>query len=263
MLLQRIGRLWRHRENDSQRPISAPKVHIIGVKSEFLSQAETISAYNIENFQKKWGNSAFVYEPYYLCKTAELWSNLDKVKLPEDMRSLIEQTYDKTDGKYAGLLQIVESNKKSLAMKAEMSININNLFSDKGTSRSFNDSFLGFSDDALTRNITTKDQKVCLLQKEGKTILGELVGYFKGSNRAKMKENILLASINLPQKSVDKLENYIKEPDEKGGIVGDKYMKSLMMCRKGKFWVIANPRGDGEMKGMKFKYNKKTGWIHG
>lgn len=85
MLLQRIGRLWRHRENDSLRPGEARRE--VWVLSPELEEAVMD--------EKKFGLTAHVYAPYVLCRTLEVWRNLsqDHIFLPDQMRELIEATY--------------------------------------------------------------------------------------------------------------------------------------------------------------------------
>ena len=39
------------------------------------------------------GSSAYVYSPYVLCRSLEVWQGRSELQLPQDIRSLIEQTY--------------------------------------------------------------------------------------------------------------------------------------------------------------------------
>ena len=82
MLLQRLGRLWRHR--DTPRPESARRECWLLLPP--LEQA-------INNPPKAFGPSAFVYSPYVLCRSLEVWQGRTRVCLPDDIRSLIAQTY--------------------------------------------------------------------------------------------------------------------------------------------------------------------------
>jgi CRISPR-associated endonuclease/helicase Cas3 len=83
MLYQRLGRLWRHRENDSIRPGEA--VREAWILSPSLNDA-------IEH-QDSLGRSARVYSPYVLCRTLEVWRDVSAVKLPGEIRPLLEVTY--------------------------------------------------------------------------------------------------------------------------------------------------------------------------
>jgi CRISPR-associated endonuclease/helicase Cas3 len=84
MLLQRIGRLWRHRENDPMRPKSAC------CETWILS---TGYGQVLANYKKELGKSAFVYAPYILLRTLEVWESKRNLSLPGDIRYLVESTY--------------------------------------------------------------------------------------------------------------------------------------------------------------------------
>ena len=82
MLLQRIGRLWRHSE--TIRPAdSCCEVWIL--KPEY--------AHALEHPDKEFGPTAKVYSPYVLLRTVEVWSDIKELVLPDQIRSLIEATY--------------------------------------------------------------------------------------------------------------------------------------------------------------------------
>lgn len=88
MLLQRMGRLWRHAE--TPRPASARC-------EAWLLAPEPDAA--IQSPQAAFGASAFVYAPYVLCRSLEVWLARDAVDLPQDIRGLIEATYvDREEG---------------------------------------------------------------------------------------------------------------------------------------------------------------------
>jgi len=82
MLLQRLGRLWRHAK--IPRPAGARREAAIlaPVLGEAISAPE-----------KHFGPTAKVYAPYVLCRTLELWQNLTRVHIPSQIRELIEETY--------------------------------------------------------------------------------------------------------------------------------------------------------------------------
>jgi CRISPR-associated endonuclease/helicase Cas3 len=82
MLLQRLGRLWRHTEtprNQSAQP------------EAWLLVPDITAA--IESPPAHFGASAYVYSPYILCRSLEVWQGKENIQLPEDIRGLIEQTY--------------------------------------------------------------------------------------------------------------------------------------------------------------------------
>lgn len=82
MLLQRIGRLWRHADtprHDSARPecwILAPMLE-----------------HALANPQAAFGMSAMVYAPYVLCRSLEVWKDMTSLSLPSGIRALIDRTY--------------------------------------------------------------------------------------------------------------------------------------------------------------------------
>jgi CRISPR-associated endonuclease/helicase Cas3 len=82
MLLQRLGRLWRHR--DTPRPVGAKCAALILVPQ--LPHA-------IETPAAAFGLTAAVYSPYVLCRSLEVWHDLREVCLPSDIRSLVGRTY--------------------------------------------------------------------------------------------------------------------------------------------------------------------------
>jgi CRISPR-associated endonuclease/helicase Cas3 len=88
MLLQRIGRLWRHERG--LRPTSAPRLAIIEETAsldDFLQMSKTAIV-------KTLGGKAWVYDPYILLRSLEVWKKLPRVQLPTGIRGLIEGTYD-------------------------------------------------------------------------------------------------------------------------------------------------------------------------
>lgn len=85
MLLQRLGRLWRH----ADAPRAAGAVCEAWLLAPDLASAiESPKAAN-----SGFGTSAFVYAPYVLCRSLEVWQNIGSLKLPDDIRPLIEATY--------------------------------------------------------------------------------------------------------------------------------------------------------------------------
>lgn len=83
MLLQRIGRLWRH-----ERP------HRYAPKPEFWIRLPELSAtLSAQELKKTLGRSARVYAPYVLLRTAAVWNGREELALPKDIRPLLEATY--------------------------------------------------------------------------------------------------------------------------------------------------------------------------
>lgn len=82
MLLQRLGRLWRH--TATPRPASA-------VCESWLLAPDLTSA--VESPHLAFGGSAYVYSPYVLCRSLEEWQGRTRLSLPHDIRAVIEATY--------------------------------------------------------------------------------------------------------------------------------------------------------------------------
>ncbi|MFK4752847.1 CRISPR-associated helicase Cas3' [Oceanobacter antarcticus] len=82
MLLQRIGRLWRH----SDTPRHACALPDCWLLTPAMEQA-------LINPRAAFGLSAMVYSPYVLCRSLEAWQSLSVVALPSGIRPLIDQTY--------------------------------------------------------------------------------------------------------------------------------------------------------------------------
>ena len=84
MLLQRLGRLWRH--DRPNRPCRMPSLKIItGNISEICTMDE------LENLLG--GPNCRVYQPYVLWRTYQIWHQRSEVWLPKDIRGLLEETY--------------------------------------------------------------------------------------------------------------------------------------------------------------------------
>ncbi len=83
MLLQRMGRLWRHERQD--RLASEPEFWINAPVVDREAGAKTLS--------KAFGKSGLVYAPYVLLRTAEVFAQRESISLPDDIRSVLEQTY--------------------------------------------------------------------------------------------------------------------------------------------------------------------------
>lgn len=113
MLLQRVGRLWRH-----ERPSRKATEPVYWVRLPECSAAD-----NIKDLTRALGRSARVYAPYVLLRTAEVWRTRATLVLPNDIRPLLEETYaDPAPEEPASLQQLraeLEKEKRELANFAE------------------------------------------------------------------------------------------------------------------------------------------------
>jgi CRISPR-associated endonuclease/helicase Cas3 len=83
MLFQRMGRIWRHQRND--RRATRPEVWIIEPPTDDFEDAES--------FRDALGPSAFVYSPYVLWRSLQVWRGRRTVIVPDQLRELLEATY--------------------------------------------------------------------------------------------------------------------------------------------------------------------------
>jgi CRISPR-associated endonuclease/helicase Cas3 len=87
MLLQRVGRLWRH-----ERSSRAAGEAAFWVRIPAFDKADPKA-----DLKRALGRSARVYAPYVLLRTAEVWSARRTLVLPKDIRTLLEETYAERD----------------------------------------------------------------------------------------------------------------------------------------------------------------------
>jgi CRISPR-associated endonuclease/helicase Cas3 len=83
MLLQRMGRLWRH----ASTPRSTSAVREAWILAPELKAA-------VSSPTSAFGASAWVYSPYVLCRSLETLEGRPCITLPDDIRPLINATYD-------------------------------------------------------------------------------------------------------------------------------------------------------------------------
>jgi CRISPR-associated endonuclease/helicase Cas3 len=83
MLLQRAGRLWRHRRE--RRPCLHPELAIVTPPLDGVADADALVDVLAGN--------AFVYAPYVLWRSHGVWRDRASVDLPGEIRELVESTY--------------------------------------------------------------------------------------------------------------------------------------------------------------------------
>lgn len=123
MLLQRIGRLWRHERGP--RPERAAQCWI-------LSESVTLNEFrsmNKKRILEKLGAKAWVYAPYVLLRSLEVWSAKKNkpIRLPAEIRRLIARTYaDRTEkpDSWEELKQDIQGDEFAKRKVAEMNANI-------------------------------------------------------------------------------------------------------------------------------------------
>jgi CRISPR-associated endonuclease/helicase Cas3 len=113
MLLQRVGRLWRH--NRDVRKASEP---------EFWIRLPEIPEHgDSRQLCRAMGKSARVYAPYVLLRSREVWKKKTILLIPSDIREMIEATYAAPDVNepeaWQELHSELEREKATLAANAE------------------------------------------------------------------------------------------------------------------------------------------------
>ena len=83
MLVQRLGRLWRH----------ARGVRRCGVPSATVQAPSVEQSTDEHAFLDSLGMSRFVYAPYVLWRTLNVWRDRRSIQIPTDVRALLEETY--------------------------------------------------------------------------------------------------------------------------------------------------------------------------
>ncbi len=89
MLLQRLGRLWRHERERPQGSVA--RLYIL----EETADLEEFRKMPSDEIEKALGSKARVYAPFVLLRTLELWKGLEcgSISIPSRIRQLIEATY--------------------------------------------------------------------------------------------------------------------------------------------------------------------------
>src|SRR5690625_2585369 len=82
MILQRLGRLWRHQDIERNRYAHQEVWLLVPVLE--IAQKDPYTSF---------GPTAYVYSPYVLCRSLEVWQNYEAVQLPNDIRQIIDKTY--------------------------------------------------------------------------------------------------------------------------------------------------------------------------
>ena len=119
MLLQRMGRLWRHTRQG--RPVAEPFMHIIA-EDYSVEELRRMGAVAIKNGL---GGKAKVYDPFVLLRTLEVWGNLSSLVLPQDIRGLLHATYTEPDSLPEAWQQLYEEQfGKSLGMRHQAELNV-------------------------------------------------------------------------------------------------------------------------------------------
>lgn len=102
MLLQRIGRLWRHQE----RPDAAARRPAWARREVWVNHPDLAKGADAKALKSALGRSAWVYAPYVLLRSLEEWKRIaahGTLSLPGDIRPILEATYSDRTEKFARL----------------------------------------------------------------------------------------------------------------------------------------------------------------
>ncbi len=88
LLLQRAGRVHRHRNRVRPEGLGSPVIHVAMPGLE-----------ESDDLKKRYGASGFVYDPFLLYNTEILLSEEKTVHVPDDVRGVISQVYDHVSDK--------------------------------------------------------------------------------------------------------------------------------------------------------------------
>ena len=104
MLLQRLGRLWRHDRKDDDRPVDTARLCIVKEKN---------SLEDFRNMKPKaiidaLGGKAHVYDPFVLLRSLDVWHGQNEVNIPAQIRMLIELTYEDRDNEPESWLKLYD-----------------------------------------------------------------------------------------------------------------------------------------------------------
>ncbi|MBC8177532.1 MAG: CRISPR-associated helicase Cas3' [Deltaproteobacteria bacterium] len=104
MLLQRLGRLWRHNRKDDDRPVDTARLCIVKEKN---------SLEDFRNMEPKaiidaLGGKAHVYDPFVLLRSLDVWHGQNEVNIPAQIRMLIELTYEDRDNEPESWLKLYD-----------------------------------------------------------------------------------------------------------------------------------------------------------
>jgi CRISPR-associated endonuclease/helicase Cas3 len=122
MLLQRLGRLWRHAR--PERPCAAPELRVL--LPEFLTERDVLAA-TAPQLKDALGPSGRVYAPYVLLRSLEQWRTRKEIILPTDIRQVLEATYSERAEEPTGMHELrceLERKKSNLSQLALSNTNV-------------------------------------------------------------------------------------------------------------------------------------------
>lgn len=121
MILQRLGRLWRHERARHCRQAE------IWIRPTTLSDEQLLSA-SAKELRRALGKSARVYAPYVLLRSWQQWQHLRTIIVPDNIRAILEATYAEPNSDqpptWSELREDLEKRKRVLAAEACNAANV-------------------------------------------------------------------------------------------------------------------------------------------
>jgi len=132
MLLQRIGRLWRHLEDRpaKKRPVENPEIWLVEEEKSLADLKEIDSAKQLE---KLLGVKAKVYQPYILLKTYETLHCFPSINLADkngnsDIRELLRLTYQNNQNDPESWIALASDMKGTEFAETQLALSNTHLF---------------------------------------------------------------------------------------------------------------------------------------
>ncbi len=123
MLLQRLGRIWRHERGE--RLLEHPRLCILNEEAS-LSDLRNMDASTIK---QALGSKAYVYQPYVLLRSLEIWQNLEQISIPSKIRALIEATYEARDDLPTAWEDLLKETEEKSAKHRNLALRNTNIWS--------------------------------------------------------------------------------------------------------------------------------------
>jgi CRISPR-associated endonuclease/helicase Cas3 len=123
MLLQRLGRLWRH---ERARPRGAAAEFIVHLPAPLA--ALDLRQVEGSEIRAALGPSGHVYAPYILLRSLQIWQNRTEITLPLDIRPLLEDTYREREDEPPGWRALREEMEKSKDRLRQLALNNTNVW---------------------------------------------------------------------------------------------------------------------------------------
>lgn len=233
LLLQRSGRVHRHRSRNRPQGMTEPVIHVILPDEE----AEN-------DIDKRYGASGYVYEPFLLNNTEHLLSDKLFVCVPEDIRSMVGKVYDQrmpqNKDAWKKSLFNKERKKADAKSKAFPLPDANLFFPTQACYREFRQMNVDDGFEPSSRATTRQEEPTIRIAFCSPTIVKSAR---KGLLSREQEKLIFLASVSIPAKRFLKLD--LEKSNlfqlQKGSLKGCFLSENPDMAQIGKYSLINDP----------------------